>query len=268
MTWLKFFFRLRPSSVFIVLFGISTGVLGYTYSRLPTKLYDSDKIIYSFLIGSPVILGCLKWINYIVGKEIEAELDTHKTQLDQKFNEKVETKITEFMDQYSEDIGSLKQDIDKLNITPQKRDEIMKRFCNLQLANEKYKSKLKSAEEVAYWLDIKDNQNILQKLAINAICKSNFSINEQYLSEFEKDIKKCIIWLKYSITDREAYLYQPERQTSAMIKFSPDLYRAYKIALIAIKNHIDKEFDNQTELVKEMIEYLINEIQQSSQKIV
>lgn len=271
MTWLKNFFRLRPSSVFIIVFGISTGILGYTYSRLPAKLYDSDKIIYSFLVGSPVILGCLKWINYIISKEIETEVDilkihlekdleVRRNKLDKEIDEKLEKKIHTFMDEYSKDIENLKKDIDALDIPPQKREIILKGFYRLKSAHKAYKRKLKSAEKISSWLAVKENTIILQKIAIDAVKISNFSIDKEYLHKFEKDIEECIKWLKYSVKDRQGYLYQSERQTSAMIESSYKLFEAYKIALNAIQKYIHNEFEDDAVIVKEMLEYIINEI--------
>ena len=260
MTWLKQFFILKPSSVFITLFGIITGLIGYKFNQLPAKLYDSDKIIYSFILGTSTIMGCLKWINFIVGKEIETELKIREIKLEQEFSEKVETKISSFMNDYSRDIECLKKEIDSLDILTQKREEILKSFYHLESAHKTYKYKSKSAKKISNWLAVRENTNILQKVAIDAVKISNFSIDKQYLYEFKKDIKQCIIWLRYSVKDRQAYLYQPERQTSAMIKSSHELLEAYRIAFNAIQKYIHNEFKDDAVIVKEMLEYIINQI--------
>lgn len=251
--------------MFIFIFGILTGTIGYIYKELPEKLYDSDKIIYSSLLGGTAILACLKWINSLVGQEIEAELDLKKTKLygeiDHKVEEKVEEKIINFVYEYSENIKGLKEDIYQLDDT-QDKEKILIRFFKLESAHRIYQYKRKSAQKIANWLSCKENKISLQKVAMNAVSKSKFTINKQHLSYFEKDIQECLKWLRYSISDREAYKYQADRHASAMVKFSVNLSEAYKIALYAIKNHIDEEFNNQTEIVEEMIEYLIKQIKQ------
>ncbi|MFB2771464.1 hypothetical protein ACE1AT_19575 [Pelatocladus sp. BLCC-F211] len=260
----KEFFMLRPSSVFIIFFGILTGLIGYKYSQISENPSERDKFIWSYIFGSAAItISSIKWIDSIVSKEIEAKTNTNLA-------EKIDQEMNMFKNDYSKDIEDLKKEIDDLEIPYEQRQKIIDKFESIRSANNQFKVRRKADKEIANWLDIRDNKRILIEVAMDSVSNSKCQINDEYIHEIDKNIRHCIIWLRYSVEDGKARKFDPERYASAMIKVSPGIYEPYEIALNAIKEALKeqpkiKEFYKKTPNVEKMIQFLIHKIQELSE---
>ncbi|MEH2320540.1 hypothetical protein [Nostoc sp.] len=277
--WWKGFFVLRPSSVFILFFGILTGFIGYEYSHISKNPSEENKIIWYYFGSTAITLGSIKWIDSIVSKEIDAITDTNSEKRIKEIDAKAETdldnrieeKMNQFESDYSQELKDLEKDIYKLEITREQRDEIIRKFESIRKPRKKYEARRKVNKEIASWLNYDDNKKKLLEVAMNSVSNSTCQIDEECKDKLNKNINECIIWLRYSVEDGQARKFQPERYASAMIKVSPGTYEAYKIALNAIKETLEnqqetKELYKQTSTVKIMIQYLIDQIQELSEK--
>jgi len=262
--WWKEFFVLRPSSIFIVCFGILTGFIGYKYSHISKSPSEENKIIWYYFGSTAITIGSIKWIDSIVSKEIDANTEKN-------LDNRTEQKINQFNSDYTQDLEDLKNYIEGLQIPAEQRQQIIRKFETIRLPLKQYKARSEVNKEIASWLNYTDNKEKLLEVAMNSVSNSKHQINEEYKKELCNNIRQCIIWLKYSVEDAKARTFQPERYTSAMIKVSPGTYEPYKIALNAIKETLEnqqetKELYKQTYTVERMIQYLIDQIQEVSEK--
>ncbi|MEH2024732.1 hypothetical protein [Nostoc sp.] len=263
----KEFFTLRPSSIFILIFGLLTGLIGYKYSQFPENPSDKDKMIWSYFFGSSAItIGSIKWIDSIVSKEIEAKTNINVA-------EKLKEEMKLFKSDYIQDIEDFNKELGDLNIniSDEQRSRLIHKFESIRTAQKQFNVRREADKKIASWLEIKDNKRILIEVAMDSVSNSKCQINEKYRHELDNNIRQCIIWLRYSVEDGKPRTFEPERYVSAMKKVSFSTSEPYKIALNAIKEtlknqHKTKEFYKKTPNVEKMIQFLVDQIQELSEQ--
>jgi hypothetical protein len=256
------FYKIKASLVFVFIFGAFTFFLGFVYNQLPKTLSDRDKQLIS-LIGAPtLVLAFLALINSTVSQEIESEIKSKKRELKDESDETLNLEMKDFMELYQDDTKNLKTAIESLDFSD-KRDNLLRLITSLELAEQKFKAKRKAAEEIAKWLDIKENKSYLFKAAQNAVSKAKCNIPKKYKPKFDQDIRQCINWLYDSVLKRTGCEVE-SRHASAIVNL-PEKYRPYEIALRAIEKYLEEQqelkpyYANST-VVKKMMDYLIKEL--------
>lgn len=255
----EIYFKLRPSLFYISLFGIITFALGWAYNNIPEKLSSAQKQLLSF-VGAPAItLGFLAFIHKTVTDEVE-ELSKSKLE------ERISLEMKDYKDRYSKDLQDLKEEILSLEIPDSNRKSVIKKLVSIETADQKFLVRRQTSKDIVKWLSNKDNKLSLLNTAISN-ARSNHDIPHEYEHEFDKDMRECILWLKYSLDYLKACHVDPQRHTSAMMAGMLGGASPYETALNAIKEKIQQQgFSGDTSIVVEMSLHLIKEIKALSTK--
>ncbi len=225
MNW-KILLKPTFSSLIAFSFVIFAFFFGKNISSISSSLNDQQRA------SITILSGFLSWglvagiINSAIALEAEDKSDEKIKLYHKEYSNRLEKIKEKFLD--SEEIPQVIRS-GCLEILDQTLETTLVDF------NERYEA----SRIIVNWLDKTGNRLSLRDKAVQET-KLKYTLTDEYIELFSKDIVRCINWLCDSIRDLNDCVVDRKVLTSAIIHGMPEKLEPYKLALNIIENELIK----------------------------
>ena len=260
------FLKWKYSAVIIVVTGLTLCYISYRLGLIKEGTLNSrEEQLYALILTVAVPTG-LTFSSAVVNREIKElsgkEIEAAHQERDKAIN-RCKAEIGRFQNLYVQKLDIIKDELEPLKESKDVYSQLCHEIENCQAIFEEFKTRSRSAEDIAHWLSSKANRIQIRNWAI-AEAKKQYSIPAYKMTVFRNDIGRSINWLRDSIFALQVYEVRKEE----LVRASQDIpggIKAYLAAFEAIKSHPDlTRLSSSTNVLQYFIEQLSEKLQKQS----
>ncbi len=253
--------KLKYSAVIIV---AASGILCYVSYRLGRiqdnqTLNSRDEQIYAIILTVAIPAG-LGFSGWVIDREIKELSEGRVEQAKQEHA----LKIGRYQAMYSDALDDIRKKLEPLKDAGCGYEKCIQEIEKCKSIVKDFQRKDKAAREIADWLYVKSNRKSLREFILSEVDRRKIEISKHQKIAFERDLGRCINWLRDSILELQGYAVEAQTLASAHLDL-PKGMMAYSVALNAIKTHPRlTEFSGDSMVLEDFVDELVNRLTKAS----
>ncbi len=248
-------FGLSFSAFVSVVFGVALFFLGYRLGSLDDNTVKKrEEMLYTVFIPFAMTsaAGFITWsINNEISEGSKGEIESHK--------EDYEKKRGQYKAMYFTSLNHAKKILEPLKLSGEIYQKCLIELENCEHLLNDFEEKKEASDRIYLWLSDPEHRRLLKEYTVSQASQSH-EIPPHKVKIFQRDIGRCINWLRDSINRLQGYEVIKDKLAESYHDI-PDGLNAHITALNSIKSHNELfELSKDSGVLEDFIEELVERL--------